>query len=66
MSQVNVIVIHVRAEQAAAYEHLFKRRELPRWKEDNTRKKFVSARFSARSLGRTSLGGLHHPYRRAA
>jgi len=33
MSELDVIVIHVRAEQAAEYERLFAERELPRWRE---------------------------------
>ena len=33
MSQVNVIVIHVRAKQAAEYEKLFVERQLPRWRD---------------------------------
>src|SRR2546421_307032 len=45
MSQVNVIVIHVRADQAKEYEKLFTERELPRWKDYQARGKFVSARF---------------------
>ena len=32
MSQVNVIVIHVRADQAKEYEGLFAQRQLPRWR----------------------------------
>ena len=30
MSELDVIVIHIRAEQAAQYERLFAERELPR------------------------------------
>jgi hypothetical protein len=30
MSELDVIVIHIRAEQAAEYERLFAERELPR------------------------------------
>jgi hypothetical protein len=33
MSELDVIVIHIRAEQAAEYERLFAERELPRWRE---------------------------------
>ena len=32
MSELDVIVIHIRAEQAAEYERLFAERELPRWR----------------------------------
>ena len=51
MSQVNVIVIHVRANQAAEYERLFNERELPRWKDYHARKKFLSARFFRSQFG---------------
>jgi hypothetical protein len=33
MSELDVIVIHIRAGQAAEYERLFAERELPRWRE---------------------------------
>ena len=33
MSELDVIVIHIRAEQAAEYERLFAERELPRWRD---------------------------------
>ena len=33
MSELDVIVIHIRAELAAEYERLFAERELPRWRE---------------------------------
>jgi hypothetical protein len=33
MSELGVIVIHIRAEQAAEYERLFAEQELPRWRE---------------------------------
>jgi len=31
MSELDVIIIHIRAEQAAEYKRLFAERELPRW-----------------------------------
>ena len=37
MSELDVIVIHVRAEQAAEYERLFAERELPRRREHKER-----------------------------
>jgi hypothetical protein len=40
MSELDVIVIHVRAEQAAKYERLFAERELPRWREYKARGAF--------------------------
>jgi hypothetical protein len=33
VSELDVIVIHIRAAQAAEYERLFAERELPRWRE---------------------------------
>ena len=33
MSELDVIIIHIRAEQAAEYERLFAERELPRWRD---------------------------------
>jgi hypothetical protein len=37
MSELDVIVIHIRAGQAAEYERLFAERELPRWREFKAR-----------------------------
>jgi len=51
MSQVNVIVIHVRAEQAKEYEALFAQRQLPRWRDYHARGKFLSARFFRSQFG---------------
>jgi hypothetical protein len=51
MSQVNVIVIHVRAKQAAEYEKLFVERQLPRWRDYHARGKFLSARFFRSQFG---------------
>ena len=34
MSELDVIIIHIRAEQAAEYERLFAEHELPRWRDD--------------------------------
>jgi len=45
MSELDVIVIHIRAEQAAEYERLFAERELPRWREYKERGAFISARM---------------------
>lgn len=33
MTELDVIVIHIRAQQAAKYERLFAKWELPRWRE---------------------------------
>ena len=51
MSQVNVIVIHVRADQAKEYEALFAQRQLPRWRDYHARGKFLSARFFRSQFG---------------
>lgn len=51
MSQVNVIVIHVRAEQAREYEEFFAQRQLPRWRDYHARGKFLSARFFRSQFG---------------
>jgi len=51
MSQVNVIVIHVRADQAKEYEALFEQRQLPRWRDYQARGKFLSARFFRTQFG---------------
>jgi hypothetical protein len=46
MSELDVIVIHVRAEQAAEYERLFAERELPRWREYKARGAFPGRCFT--------------------
>src|ERR1700682_3214107 len=51
MSQVNVIVIHVRAKQAAEYEKLFVDRHPPRWRDYPQRGKFITARFFRSQFG---------------
>src|SRR5690348_5044953 len=51
MSELDVIVIHVRAEQAAEYERLFAERELPRWREYKARGAFISARIFRAAFG---------------
>ena len=51
MSELDVIVIHIRAEQAAEYERLFAEQELPRWREYKARGAFVSARIFRAAFG---------------
>jgi hypothetical protein len=51
MSELDVIVIHIRAEQAAEYEPLFAERELPRWREYKEWGAFLSARIFRASFG---------------
>jgi hypothetical protein len=51
MSELDVIIIHIRAEQAAEYERLFAERELPRWREYKERGAFISARIFRAAFG---------------
>ena len=49
--ELDVIVIHIRADQAAEYERLFAEHELPRWREYKARGAFLSARISRVAFG---------------
>jgi hypothetical protein len=51
VSELDVIVIHVRAEQAAEYEQLFAAEELPRWTEYKERGLILNARISRAEFG---------------
>jgi hypothetical protein len=51
MSELDVIVIHIRAQQAAEYERLFAERELPRWREYKARGAFIRARIFRAAFG---------------
>jgi len=51
MSELDVIVIHIRAGQAAEYERLFAERELPRRREYKERGAFISARIFRAAFG---------------
>ena len=51
MSQLNVIVIHVKASEAKEYEKIFVERQLPRWKDYHARGKFINARFFRAQFG---------------
>jgi hypothetical protein len=51
VSELDVIVLHVRAEQAAEYERLFAEQELPRWRDYKERGLFTSARLSRVAFG---------------
>jgi hypothetical protein len=57
MSEPDVIVIHIRAEQAAEYERLFAERELPRWREYKERGAFISARIFRPAFGTDPASG---------
>jgi hypothetical protein len=56
VSQVNVIVIHIRAEQAADYERAFEEDELPRWRQYHAEGKFLSGRFFRSEYGTDERG----------
>src|SRR5215471_12186525 len=51
MSELDVIVIHIRAEEAEQYERLFAEQELPRWKALKEQGAFLSARISRVAFG---------------
>jgi hypothetical protein len=51
VSQLNVLVIHIRAEQAEEYERAFAEQELPRWLDYQARGKFISARMFRSQYG---------------
>jgi hypothetical protein len=51
MSELDVIVIRIRAEQAEEYERLFAEHELPRWRAYKERGAFLSARISRAEFG---------------
>jgi hypothetical protein len=54
MSQINVIIVHVRAEQARDFERLFAERQLPRWRDYHSRGKFLNARVFKSQFGSDS------------
>jgi hypothetical protein len=51
MSQINVLVIHIRADQADEYERLFAENELPRWRDYHARGQFTRARLFRSQFG---------------
>jgi len=51
MSELDVLVIHIRAEQAAEYERLFAEHELPRWRQYKASGAFISARMFRSAFG---------------
>jgi hypothetical protein len=58
ISELDVIVIHIRAGQAAEYERLFAERELPRWREYKARGAFLSARIFRAAFGTDRRGDI--------
>jgi hypothetical protein len=51
VNQLNVLVIHIRAEQATEYERLFAEHELPRWRDFQRDGKFVRAQLFRSEYG---------------
>ena len=51
MSEMAVLVIRIRKEQAAEYERLFEQSELPRWRDYHQRGVFKSARIFRSAFG---------------
>ena len=58
MSELAVLVIKVRTEQAKAYEGLFEREELPRWRDYHRRGVFKSARIFRSAFGSEEREGV--------
>lgn len=51
MSEMAVLVIRIRKDQAAEYERLFEQDELPRWRDYHDRGLFKSARIFRSAFG---------------
>jgi hypothetical protein len=51
MSELDIIVIRIRAEHSAEYERLFAERELRRWREYKERDAFLSVRIFRAAFG---------------
>ncbi|TMF23255.1 MAG: hypothetical protein E6I36_05795 [Chloroflexi bacterium] len=51
MSEMAVLVIRIRKEQAGEYERLFEQEELPRWRDYHQRGLFKSARIFRSAFG---------------
>jgi hypothetical protein len=51
MNQLNVLVIHIRADQADEYQRLFEAHELPRWRAYQDAGKFVRAQLFRTEFG---------------
>lgn len=58
MSEMAVLVIRIRKEQAADYERLFEEDELPRWRDYHRRGLFKSARMFRSAFGTHEDGGI--------
>jgi hypothetical protein len=51
VSQLNVIVIHIAADEAEEYERMFEEEELPLWRQYHADGKFLNARFYRSQFG---------------
>ena len=60
MSEMAVLVIRIRKQQAAEYERLFEENELPRWRDYTQRGVFKSARIFRSAFG-SHEGDVHEP-----
>jgi hypothetical protein len=58
MSELAVLVIRVRANQASDYEHLFESDELVRWRDYHARGRFKSARIFRSAFGTHEKDGI--------
>ena len=58
MSEVAVLVIRIRKDQAAEYEQLFEKDELPRWRDYVERGLFKSARIFRSAFGTHEEDGI--------
>jgi hypothetical protein len=58
MSEMAVLVIRVRSDQASEYERLFESNELPRWRDYHDRGRFKSARIFRSAFGSQEKDGI--------
>jgi hypothetical protein len=60
MTQMNVIVLRIREEQAEEFERLFREEELPIWREYGEEGKFLYAVLSRVEFGSEQRAGIRH------
>jgi hypothetical protein len=58
MSEMAVLVIRIRKQQATDYEKLFEEEELPRWRDYHARGRFKSARIFRSAFGSHEEDGI--------
>ena len=58
MSEIAVLVIRIRKEQAGEYEQLFESSELPRWRDYYERGRFKNARIFRSAFGSHESGDI--------